>query len=39
MLTLTVFGTALLLAYYLADQLDRQDERSRLQRAKAQGRK
>ncbi len=38
MLTLTVFGAALLVAYYLADQLDRQDERARRQRARAQGR-
>ncbi len=39
MLTLTVFGTALLLAYYIADKLDRQDEMARRQRAMAQGRK
>jgi len=37
MITLTVFGAALLVAYYFADRLDRLDEGARRRRAGAQG--
>jgi hypothetical protein len=39
MITLTVFAAALILAYYLADQLDKQEERERQRRIRARRRK
>jgi hypothetical protein len=38
MLTLTIFISAVLLAYYFADGLDKQDERARRLKARALGR-
>jgi hypothetical protein len=39
MLTLTIFGALLILAYFIADRLDNQDERARRLKARARGRK